>query len=70
MPSKPSTVNRDLRTLRAALKKAPPEYRFPAGAFFREDETRVPRAPAQESWSFSRRSLPRSEESPSWSRSP
>lgn len=41
LPSKPSTVNRDLRTLRAALKKARPEYRFPAGAFFREDETRV-----------------------------
>jgi len=41
MPCKPSTVNRDLRTLRAALKKARPEYRFPAGAFFREDETRV-----------------------------
>jgi len=41
MPAKPSTVNRDLRTLRAALKKARPEYRFPGGAFFREDETRV-----------------------------
>jgi integrase len=38
---KPSTINRDLRTLRAALKKARPEYRFPGGAFFREDETRV-----------------------------
>ena len=25
--------NRDLRTLRAAFKKATPEYRFPAGAF-------------------------------------
>ena len=33
--------NRDLRTLRAALKKARPDYRFPAGVFFREDETRV-----------------------------
>jgi integrase len=41
VPTKPSTINRDLRTLRAALKKARPEYRFPGGAFFREDETRV-----------------------------
>jgi len=40
-PSKPSTINRDLRTLRAALKKARPEYRFPGAAFFKEDETRV-----------------------------
>jgi integrase len=39
--TKPSTINRDLRTLRAALKKARPAYRFPGGAFFREDETRV-----------------------------
>jgi integrase len=39
--TKPSTINRDLRTLRAALKKARPEYRFPGGAFFKEDETRV-----------------------------
>lgn len=39
--TKPSTINRDLRTLRAALKKARPDYRFPGGAFFREDETRV-----------------------------
>jgi len=39
--TRPSTTNRDLRTLRAALKKARPDYRFPAGAFFREDETRV-----------------------------
>jgi integrase len=39
--TKPSTINRDLRTLRAALKKARPEYRFPGGAFFQEDETRV-----------------------------
>jgi integrase len=38
---KESTINRDLRTLRAALKKARPEYRFPGGAFFQEDETRV-----------------------------
>ena len=41
IPNKPSTINRDLRTLRAAFKKARPEYRFPAGAFFKEDETRV-----------------------------
>jgi hypothetical protein len=41
VPTRPSTINRDLRTLRAALKKARPEYRFPAGAFFPEDETRV-----------------------------
>jgi len=41
VPAKPSTINRDLRTLRAALKKARPDYRFPAGAFFKEDETRV-----------------------------
>jgi integrase len=41
VPTKPSTINRDLRTLRAALKKTRPEYRFPGGAFFPEDETRV-----------------------------
>jgi integrase len=41
VPAKPSTINRDLRTLRAALKKVRPEYRFPGGAFFKEDETRV-----------------------------
>jgi len=40
-PAKPSTINRDLRTLRAALKLARPDYRFPGGAFFPEDETRV-----------------------------
>ncbi len=38
---KPSTINRDLRTLRAMLKKALPGFRFPAGAFLKEDETRV-----------------------------
>jgi integrase len=38
---KPSTINRDLRSLRAMLKKVRPEYRFPSGAFFPEDETRV-----------------------------
>jgi integrase len=42
LPSpKPSTINRDLRTLRAMLKRARPDYRFPGGAFFKEDETRV-----------------------------
>lgn len=41
MKAKPSTINRDLRTLRAMLKKARPDFRFPGGAFFREDETRV-----------------------------
>ncbi len=38
---KPATINRDLRTLRAMLKKARSEYRFPVGAFLPEDETRV-----------------------------
>lgn len=40
-PAKPSTINRDLRTIRAMLKQARPAYRFPGGAFFPEDETRV-----------------------------
>ncbi len=39
--SAPSTWNRDARTLRAMLKKALPGFRFPAGLFFKEDETRV-----------------------------
>lgn len=39
--AKPSTVNRDLRTIRAMLKRARPDFHFPAGAFFPEDETRV-----------------------------
>lgn len=39
--AKPSTINRTLRNLRAALKLVRPEYRFPAGAFFQEDESRV-----------------------------
>ncbi len=38
---KPSTVNRDLRNVRAMLKKALPGFRFPADAFSLEDETRV-----------------------------
>lgn len=41
VPAKASTINRDLTTLRAMLKRARPEYRFPAGAFLPEDETRV-----------------------------
>jgi integrase len=39
--TKASTINRDLRTLRAALKRARPDFRFPAAAFLPEDETRV-----------------------------
>jgi integrase len=39
--TKPSTINRDLRTLRVMLKCAVPDFRFPAGAFFQDDETRV-----------------------------
>lgn len=41
VPAKPSTINRDLRTIRAMLKKARPDYRVPAGVFLPEDETRV-----------------------------
>src|SRR5262249_53963503 len=41
VPAKSSSINRDLRTLRAMLKTVRPEYRFPGGAFFPEDETRV-----------------------------
>jgi integrase len=41
VPALPSTINRDLRTLRAMLKAARPDFRFPGGAFFPEDETRV-----------------------------
>lgn len=40
-PAKPSTINRDLRTIRAMLKRARPDFVFPAGAFSPEDETRV-----------------------------
>jgi hypothetical protein len=40
VPNKPGTINRDLRVLRV-VKKARPEYRFPVGAFFKENETRV-----------------------------
>ena len=38
---KPATINRDLRVLRALLRKAVPGFRFPEGAFYLEDETRV-----------------------------
>jgi len=39
--AKASTINRDLRTIRAMLKKALPTFRFPAGVFLKEDENRV-----------------------------
>ena len=38
---KPSTINRDLRTLCAMLRKARPDFRFPRSAFYPEDDTRV-----------------------------
>jgi integrase len=38
---KPATINRDLRVLRAMLKPVLPDFRFPGGAFFPEDDTRV-----------------------------
>jgi integrase len=37
----PATINRDLRVLRALLRRAVPGFRFPEGAFYPEDETRV-----------------------------
>src|SRR5262249_43456208 len=39
--AKPSTINRDLRTVRAMLKQARPDFKFPGAAFLPEDETRV-----------------------------
>jgi hypothetical protein len=39
--TKPSTINRNLVTLRAMLKRARPDFRFPGRAFFKEDDTRV-----------------------------
>jgi integrase len=39
--AKPGTLNRDLRTLRAALKLGRPDYRFPGKAFAPADDTRV-----------------------------
>ena len=38
---KGGTINRDLRSLRAMLKRAQPGFRFPAGAFSPENETRM-----------------------------
>jgi integrase len=38
---KTSTINRDLRTLRAVFKRTLPELRFPGDLFFKEDDTRV-----------------------------
>jgi hypothetical protein len=46
-PAKPATINRDLRTLRAMLKRVLPDFRFPGGAFFAEDETAGPLAQAR-----------------------
>jgi hypothetical protein len=60
VPNKPSTINRDLRTLRAMLKKARPDYRFPGGAFFKEDETRVRWLRPERKSSCSRRWIHRS----------
>jgi integrase len=39
--AKPSTINRDLRTIRAMLRQVRPDFNFPRGAFSSEDETRV-----------------------------
>ena len=39
--AKPSTINRDLRSLRAMLKQARPDFKFPGAAFLPEDESRV-----------------------------
>jgi integrase len=39
--AKPGSVNRDLRTLRAMLRRARPDFRFPGAAFAPEDDTRV-----------------------------
>ena len=41
VPLKPGTINRDLTTLRAALKRIRPEFRAPKGAFAKQDDTRV-----------------------------
>jgi hypothetical protein len=63
-PAKASTINRDLRTLHAALKLARPDDRFPGGAFFKEDETRV-RWLRRRNCSFSTRCRPHSARSQS-----
>ena len=39
--TKPATINRDLRTIRAMLKLVRPDFKFPAGVFFDEAATRV-----------------------------
>ena len=39
--AKPSTLNRDLRSMRAMLKQARPDFRFPGAAFLPEDDTRM-----------------------------
>jgi integrase len=39
--AKASTINRDLRTVRAMLKRARPDFKVPGGVFFPEDDTRV-----------------------------
>ncbi len=38
---KASTINRDMRTIRAMLKRVLPDFRFPAKVFLPEDDTRV-----------------------------
>jgi integrase len=45
---KASTINRDLRTLSAMLRKARPDFQFPRGAFAQEEEERVRWLPPQE----------------------
>ena len=47
VPTKPSTINRDLRTLRAALKKARPDYRFPGRRLLPRGRDARPVAPAR-----------------------
>ena len=39
--AKPSTLNRDLRTIRGMLKQARPDFKVPGAVFLPEDETRV-----------------------------
>jgi integrase len=41
VPLKPSTIHRDVVTIRAALKLVRPEFRAPAGALAKADDTRV-----------------------------
>ena len=65
---KPATTNRDFTTLRAILRKVRPEYRFPAGAFFREDNTRVRWLDHDEEMGVLKTCDPRFEKSPAWRR--